>query len=201
MRAQPNDCISPSHQRNGRAFTSTSDVSHADHERWVYNLPIVLLGIRTSFKPDVNACAAELVYGSTLSLPGEFLEQKTLPAPGDVNDLLHRLRQFVRSKQSQPPRVSNASFFLDPRLKTCSHVFLRCDRIRRLLQPPYDGPCQVLSRGDKTFKILPNGREWTQSSGNRSFPISDFHSTRYFTSCFILFSRPDSIQLSCSRIT
>ncbi len=120
-------------------------MSHATREHWVDNLPIVLLDIRSSFKPDVNACAAELVYGSTIRLPGEFLEQTTPPAPGDINDLLHRLRQFVRSQQPQPPRFSMAPSFLDPYLKTCSHVFLRCDRVRRPLQPPYDGPCQVLS--------------------------------------------------------
>ncbi len=122
-----------------------------------------MLGIRSSLKPGVNACAAEPVYGSTIRLPREFLEQTTPPAPGDVNDLLHRLRQFVSSQQLQPPHLSNAPSFLGPYLKTCSHVFLRCDRVLRPLQPPYDGPCHVLSRGDKTFKILLNGREETVS--------------------------------------
>ncbi len=59
-------------------------MSHADREHWVYNLLIDFLGIRTSFKPNINACAVELVYGSTLRLSGEFLEQ-TLPAPGDID--------------------------------------------------------------------------------------------------------------------
>ncbi len=63
----------------------------------------------------------------------------------------------------QPPRVSNSSAYNDPRLKTSSHDFLRCDWVRHPLQPPYDGPCQVLSLGDKTFKILLNGREETVS--------------------------------------
>ncbi len=49
-------------------------MSHPDREHWVDNLPIVLLGSQSSFKPYVNACAAELVYGPTLRLPGEFLE-------------------------------------------------------------------------------------------------------------------------------
>ncbi len=127
-------------------------MSHAAREHWVDNPLIVLLGIRSSLKLDINACATELIYGSSIRLTGEFLEQTTPLAPGDVNNLLHRLRQFVRSQQPQPPRLSNAPSFLDPHLKTCSHVFLRCDRIRRPLQRPYDGPCQVLSRGDKTFK-------------------------------------------------
>ncbi len=75
-------------------------MSHAAREHWVDNLPIVLLGIRLS-----------LVYGSTIRLPGELVEQTTPPAPCDVNDLLHRLRQFVRSQQPQPPRLSNAHPF------------------------------------------------------------------------------------------
>ncbi len=136
-------------------------MSHAAHEHWVTNLPIVLLGIRPSLMPDVNARAAELLYGSMLRLPGEFLEQTTPPAPGHGNDLLHQHRQFVLSQQPQPPRVSNAPSFLDPRLKTCSHVFLQCDRVHRLFQLPYDGSCQVFSRGDKTFKVLLHGREET----------------------------------------
>ncbi len=56
-------------------------MSHADGEHWVDNLPTVLLGIRSTFKPDINVCAAELVYGSTLRLPGEFLEHTTPPTP------------------------------------------------------------------------------------------------------------------------
>ncbi len=61
-------------------------VSHADREHWVDNLPIVLLGIRSTFKPDINACVAELVYESTLRLLGEFLEYTTPPTPGNVED-------------------------------------------------------------------------------------------------------------------
>ena len=37
------------------------------------HLPLVLLGIRTSVRQDLNWCPAELVYGATLRLPGEFL--------------------------------------------------------------------------------------------------------------------------------
>ncbi len=114
-------------------------MSHATHEHWVDNLSIVLLGIRSSLKPDVNACAAALACGSTIRLPREFVEQTTPPAPGDVNDLLRRHHQFVRSQQPQPPCLSNAPSFLDPYLKTCSHVFLRCDRVHRSVNFPLMG--------------------------------------------------------------
>ncbi|XP_017481062.1 PREDICTED: uncharacterized protein LOC108370272 [Rhagoletis zephyria] len=38
------------------------------HERqdWISRLPIILLGLRTAFKPDIGTTAAQLVYGTTL---------------------------------------------------------------------------------------------------------------------------------------
>ena len=41
-------------------------------EHWTASLPMVLLGIRTALKEDLCCTAAELVYGTTLRLPGEF---------------------------------------------------------------------------------------------------------------------------------
>jgi cleavage and polyadenylation specificity factor subunit 1 len=45
---------------------------HAD-QQWTEALPLVLLGIRTSFKADLQASVAELVHGEPLRIPGEFL--------------------------------------------------------------------------------------------------------------------------------
>ncbi|VDL62095.1 unnamed protein product [Hymenolepis diminuta] len=56
------------------------------------------------------------------------------------------------------PPTSNP-IFIPTDLKTCSHVFLRYDAVRKPLQPIYDGPFQVLQRGEKTLTILQNGRE------------------------------------------
>ena len=44
--------------------------SQPDTTRWAEALPLVLLGIRTTYKQDVMCTAAELVYGTTLRLPG-----------------------------------------------------------------------------------------------------------------------------------
>ena len=41
-------------------------------DAWMTTQPIILLGIRTALKQDLNATAAEMVYGITLRLPGEF---------------------------------------------------------------------------------------------------------------------------------
>jgi hypothetical protein len=45
---------------------------HAD-QRWTQVLPLMLLGIRTTFKADLQASVVELVYGEPLTIPGELL--------------------------------------------------------------------------------------------------------------------------------
>ncbi|BHF59835.1 hypothetical protein SprV_0100279600 [Sparganum proliferum] len=40
-----------------------------DPENWTDNLPLVLLGIRSFFKSDLDCSAAELVFGATVRLP------------------------------------------------------------------------------------------------------------------------------------
>lgn len=38
-------------------------------------VPIVLLGIRTAIKEDLDAAAAEMIYGTGMRLPAEFFLQ------------------------------------------------------------------------------------------------------------------------------
>ncbi|GFV94621.1 uncharacterized protein TNCV_3826881 [Trichonephila clavipes] len=40
---------------------------------WFEALPVVILGIRSVFKEDLQSSSAELVYGEPLRLPGEFI--------------------------------------------------------------------------------------------------------------------------------
>ena len=100
------------------------------------------------------------VYGSPLRLPGELLAPSYEPKPTDIKNLLQRLRKKMNDLQAIPTaRQSSTTSYMDPRLNNCTHVFLRCDKVKRSLQPPYDGPFKVLKRVDKTFIILLNGKE------------------------------------------
>ena len=40
---------------------------------WFWKLPMALLSIRTTLKPDVGASPADLVYGEGLAVPGDLL--------------------------------------------------------------------------------------------------------------------------------
>ncbi|BHF77224.1 hypothetical protein SprV_0502032800 [Sparganum proliferum] len=65
----------------------------------------------------------------------------------------------MRTLSPVPPRSSAYPSYLEKDLATCSHVYLRCDRVRRSLEPPYDGPFRVISRGTKNFRIQRGTRE------------------------------------------
>ncbi|XP_064482774.1 uncharacterized protein LOC135395588 [Ornithodoros turicata] len=50
---------------------------------------------------------------------------------------------------------------MHPDLASCTHVFVRCDAVRKPLQPPYTGPHLVLRRSPNFYTIQLNGREDT----------------------------------------
>jgi hypothetical protein len=63
------------------AFTRTltaAIICHAD-QHWTDALPLVFLRIRTSFKVDLQASVAELVYCKPLHIPGELLTSTVDP--------------------------------------------------------------------------------------------------------------------------
>ncbi|CAN7950979.1 unnamed protein product [Ixodes pacificus] len=49
--------------------------AQGDSAHWCRQLPLVLLGLRSAVEEELNCSPAELVYGSTLRLPGDFFPQ------------------------------------------------------------------------------------------------------------------------------
>ncbi|BHF83814.1 hypothetical protein SprV_0902696100 [Sparganum proliferum] len=68
-----------------------------DPENWSDNVPVALLGIRAALKSDMDCSAAEMVFGTTLRLPGEMVTQTSRGAEETPENFVHRLRQFMRS--------------------------------------------------------------------------------------------------------
>lgn len=126
-------------------------------DSWLDVLPVVLLGIRTSFKEDIAASAAEMVYGTTLKLPGEFFSNT--PVTTDASPFLQSLRQHMRSLKPLPTaHHSSSSIFVCRDLLQSKHVFLRIDRVRKSLEPPYAGPYKVLDKTSKVFTLEIDGK-------------------------------------------
>ena len=132
---------------------------------WFEALPVTLLGIRSTLKEDLHCTSAELVYGTTLRLPGDFFQAST---PTDmVEDPLSyvdRLKSTMRQLTAMPPRHhTNRKSYIPPDLSSSPHVFVRSDSVKRSLQPPYDGPYPVLKRTSKHYTVSINNQHQTIS--------------------------------------
>jgi len=105
---------------------------------------------------------AELVYGQTLRLPGQFFgETKHLP----------ETTEFIKQLQSQISKLapivyhhkSSDHTYIPKDLETCTHVYQRIDALRPKLTYTYEGPFKVLKRTSKTFDLQINGTTKTIS--------------------------------------
>ncbi|XP_039307953.1 uncharacterized protein LOC105202487 [Solenopsis invicta] len=127
-------------------------------------LPTVLLGLRSSIKEDIKASSAELLYGTTLRIPDKFFID--VQPTNQSRLFLERLRQTMRSIRPTPAshHHKNKPFYFN-NLNKCSHVFVRVDSVKKPLEPPYEGPYQILQRiTDKIFELDVNGKATTIST-------------------------------------
>ncbi|BHF82502.1 hypothetical protein SprV_0802564000 [Sparganum proliferum] len=74
-----------------------------------------MLGIRTALKPDLECSAAELVYGTTLRIPGDFFGYSQRSADLDHSDYVQRLRQVMTHLRSTPSRAPTNRISEKPR--------------------------------------------------------------------------------------
>ncbi|CAH8473410.1 unnamed protein product [Schistosoma turkestanicum] len=108
---------------------------------WANKLPLVMLSLRSTVKRDIGCCPAELVYGTTLRLPGELF----------ISDHMSDLRITL-------PQENQHRVYIPKQLSDTSYVFIRRDFVRRPLQPTYDGPFKVIDRTDKTITVDKAGK-------------------------------------------
>ena len=117
--------------------------SYSDPSNWTDILPLVLLGIRATLKDDLHCTTAELVYGSTLRLPGEFFDISR--ADDAAPDPLCYVTKLKTTMQQLKARQRHNKAFVSKDLMTCTHVFVRRDCVRS----PYNGHMMVRTRYSK----------------------------------------------------
>ena len=125
---------------------------------WTAELPWVLLGIRTAPKDDLGCSSAELVYGTPLTVPGDFFvnHNSQLEHHSHLRQLRDQVRLHVPMPTSQHGVVPSS---IPLNLKQSKFVFVRRDSHRTPLQRPYEGPFKVIQSGDKTFTVDRGGRQ------------------------------------------
>jgi hypothetical protein len=133
--------------------------------RWTEAFLLALMGIRSSWKEDLGATTAEMVYGQPLRLPGQFL------TPLTSSEFIYSAAPVVKQlkaafedlRPTSVERHGDKKVFIFKDLATSSHVFIRNDGNKRPLEQPYSGPYRVESRSDKWFIVSVNGRDKTVS--------------------------------------
>ena len=130
-------------------------MARCNSSRWSFELPWVLLGLRTSPKEGDDIAAAEKVYGDNLTVPADFFPTGSEP---NIRDLRSTVEKFIPCKQTYR---DTRKTYTHPDLHTSSHVFIRVDAAKQPLTPPYTGPYKVLQRKPKAFQLqIRNSTDW-----------------------------------------
>jgi len=104
-------------------------------KQWIEAFSLVLLGIRTSYKKDLQSSAAEPVYGEHPRATGEFLVPATPKVEASI--FIQQLRRHMDHLRPTPAaRHASSAVFIHKDLLDSTHVFLRQDAERRALDPP-----------------------------------------------------------------
>ena len=128
---------------------------------WFWKLPMTMLALRTTVKPDIGASPSDLVFGEGITVPGQLI------GPPDLTDeellrqqrsTLSSLRVEVERLQPKPtsahrrPRVN-----VPDELSTATHVLVR-KGVQPSLTAPYEGPYKVIARTPTGFRLQFPGR-------------------------------------------
>ncbi|XP_066990858.1 uncharacterized protein [Macrobrachium rosenbergii] len=123
-------------------------------EDWKYQLPWVLLGLRTAPRADGTPSTAEKTYGESLMVPGELVtEDRHNPSVQRLRDIVSK---FAPCKRTYTDRSAT---FTPPGLASTTHVFVRDDTVRPPLTRPYRGHFRVLEQDTKAFLFALHGRD------------------------------------------
>ena len=118
-----------------------------DNPRWTIDLPLVLLGLRSSPRDSDGVSS---IYGTTLCLPSEFISTSLMPP-----DLILKQFRSVIDHTAPPltePRRSVAPKISSELLKS-EFVFVKRQSHAHPLSPQSTGPYKVIERKDNVFRV------------------------------------------------
>ena len=118
---------------------------------WVSHLPLVLLGLCSVPKEDTGFSVSEAVYGSPLTIPGEFLEASEIPS----SQFISKVEKVIAGFSTPPPHHVHHSppAEIPAALKTAKFVFVTEDASKPSLSPLYQAPYLVMEGRSKFFRL------------------------------------------------
>ena len=121
-----------------------------------------MLGLRNSYKEDLQTTAAEMLYGISLRLPGEFF----VDTEKNTNFNITKFRDYMQTIRPRPTKhQSGRSYFIFNNIFDTTHVFVRVDHVKQSLKQSYEGPYRVLKHvSDNLFLTDYKGKETTTST-------------------------------------
>jgi len=114
--------------------------------------------MRTTIKEDLKCTPSELVYGQTIRVPGEMICHSEPEKISNYEDFVKTLRDKMNSLKPTPPRKTQKKVQILPDLKDCDYVFVRVDKVRVGLEPPYEGPYKVVRKFRKNYLLDVKGK-------------------------------------------
>ena len=91
---------------------------------WIEHLPFELLGLRATWREEPGCSPAKLVYGSTLRIPGEFIDPTP---PLSLQPLTHLFSRPAKIDARSPFTIHDTpliSYFLLPNLSWVDRFYL-----------------------------------------------------------------------------
>ena len=147
--AATNGAIERRHQTIKNSLrASLVDMGNVHGDKWSLALPWVLLGKRIQVQPDLDISAAQLVFGKSLSIPGQLLGH---PGPPLSNLQTKALLEELYKLSSKPPVPT--STVVNPIdlswTKRAKHVYVKVDEPSSL-SPRFEGPYAIVSRPSRS---------------------------------------------------
>lgn len=154
---QANGMVERFHRR-----LKNSLVARDNTQNWSEDIPFVLLGIRAAISEELKCSPADLVYGQPLKLPGEYFEETLNDKLTFQTNIAERFRRAMSDiKPTDTRNTPQGNVYIPKTLDSCSHVFVRVDKVKNSLSPAYEGPFRVVRRLRKCFVLDMKGKQQT----------------------------------------
>ena len=121
-----------------------------DPKSWAQQLPFLLLAFRNLIISDTDVTPAEALYGQVLRLPGDMFDTNPPHTSSEISKRISEATSVINKLRSHDTQHRS---YIPRDLQTCSHAWVRVDRIKPTFTHPYTGPFKILKRQNKHYTL------------------------------------------------